>query len=126
MDKELEQFPGTPDSQAEGSSPGTEAPVSSASRRKFTRGAVIGGAVVFSLGNRAAWSVPGNDQGGGNDPVCLSAATVASMAAYNNGQRASMSPTTADAIDKYNLEMQKGGRTVVEGPDGSSCVVKEQ
>lgn len=43
-----------------------------ADRRKFTRGALVGGAVLFSLGNRPAWSQ--GDQ-------CISADTAASWAA---------------------------------------------
>ena len=45
-----------------------------ASRRRFTRQAIMGGAVLFSLGNRPAW--------GQDLPVgCISVATWASVAA---------------------------------------------
>ena len=98
----------------------TPAAQSSASRRRFTRSAVIGGAVVLSLGNRAAWS--------GNDGVCLSGQTMASAAAYQAGNRASMSPTTARAIDAYYREAGKPNRVKGPNPDseGGSCVVQEQ
>ena len=37
-----------------------DAQVSQATRRKFTRNVVVGGAVLASLGNRAAWGVIGD------------------------------------------------------------------
>ncbi|MBN7797462.1 hypothetical protein [Parahaliea mediterranea] len=43
------------------------------SRRQFARSAAVGGAVMLTLGNRAAWG-----QGGGASKVCVSRATFAS------------------------------------------------
>ena len=44
------------------------------SRRRFSRGAIAGGAVLLSLGNRAAWGT-----GGGHPIGCMSLTTIASF-----------------------------------------------
>jgi len=91
MDKEMDQSLETQNAQAVD----TPAGQAGASRRKFTRGAVLGGAVVLSLGNRAAWST--------EVPVCLSANTLASAQNYlaAGGVHASMSPSTRSQIEAY-------------------------
>jgi len=50
-----------------------EAPLSHATRRKFARNVVVGGAVFVSLGNRAAWGAP--------EPGCMS---VVAFDSFNN------------------------------------------
>lgn len=70
------------------------APDANASRRQFTRQAIVGSAVLFSLGNRPAWS---------QTPDCISANTYASWAA---GTHASHHPD-ADYTG-YTLNEQTG------------------
>ena len=81
------------------SSPVVNEPLDS-TRRRFTRNALGGSAVVFSLGNRAAW--------GGTATIdqCLSAPTWESWAPGGAG-RASFDPNTADPsnpMDAAKLE----------------------
>ena len=69
-----------------------------ATRRRFTRNAVIGSAVVFSLGNRAAW---GQDV----SPECLSLQTWGSYTpAAGGGYFSSMAPV---GTDRYNIQKEK-------------------
>ncbi len=112
MDKEMDQSPDTQNTQAV-DVPSAQA---GASRRKFTRGAVLGGAVVLSLGNRAAWSTEVT-------PVCLSANTLASAVNYRAGLGASMSPVTQGQIDEYDRLVQAGGEMTPDG-QGGSCVIR--
>lgn len=71
MDKDLKQGPETQDCQAE-KAPAAE---TGASRRRFARNAVLGSAVIFSLGNRAAWGTVHADD------TCVSDSVLASFAA---------------------------------------------
>jgi hypothetical protein len=48
-------------------------------RRRFTRNALVGSAVIVSLGNRAAWGYTGNNVG-----ACMSGPTLASFATNGN------------------------------------------
>lgn len=116
MDKDTEHSSETQETRVSSTAP-------NASRRRFARNAVVGSAVVFTLGNRAAWGGNGNN-GGGNNAVCLSETTMASMMNYANGTGASMSTSTAEAVKTYQDELKKGNRVAVEGEEpGSSCVV---
>ena len=115
MDKEIDQ---SPDTQNMHAVQAVNAPFArtGASRRRFTRGAVLGGAVVLSLGNRAAWSTE-------VAPVCLSANTLASAANYATGTHASMNPVNQAKIVEYRrLEAMPEYTTVSDG-NGGSCVV---
>ena len=81
-------------------------------RRRFTRSAVVGGVVVASLGNRAAW--------GQATPVCMSQSILASfvdaggqfLSAHPDGQH---DPEVADAIFKAD-ETYMDGTKVCIGP----------
>ena len=112
MDKEMDQSLDTQNAQAVN----TPSAQMRASRRRFTRGAVLGGAVVLSLGNRAAWSQA--------SPVCLSANTLASAANYATGVHASMSPTNQADIIEYRQRAAAGG-VPYDDPDnvGGKCVL---
>ena len=118
MDKETGQSINSREAVTNGTPP-VEA---GSSRRRFTRNAVLGSAVVFTLGNRTAW---GGNSGQGNNGVCISINTFNSMMNYENGVRASMSPTTADAIKAYQEELKRPNRVAVQA-DGQSCVVQKQ
>ena len=96
MDKDLEQTLEVEDKQAD-SAVGPEAVSSRSSRRRFTRSAVVGGAVVLSLGNRAAWS---------NQVFCVSATTMASFAA---NATSSISPTTMAKVEQLQLAVEQEG-----------------
>jgi hypothetical protein len=87
MDKELEQALEQEVSPAQ-TDPGANV---GASRRRFTRNAVVGSAVLFSLGNRAAW-------GGENhsNETCMSRTILASFVA-NGNQFASLSPVNLES-----------------------------
>ena len=82
-------------------------------RRRFTRSAVLGGVVVASLGNRAAW-------GQAATPVCMSQSILASFAdaggqflsAHPDGQH---DPDVADAIFNAD-ETYMDGTKVCIGP----------
>lgn len=93
---------------------------SSASRRRFTRNAVVGSAVLFSLGNRAAWGEATNTG------VCLSAGVTSSLAAYEAGGVASLAAGSEAEIARYNerLRALPGNFENVEA-DGSTCVYEE-
>jgi hypothetical protein len=54
MNKDITPTPGT--SADQDSSVSAEVAASSTSRRRFSRNAIVGGAVMLSLGNRAAWA----------------------------------------------------------------------
>ena len=82
------------------------------SRRRFTRNAVVGSAVLVSLGNRAAW---------GQDPgeTCMSATILASFVA-NGNKFASMHPghETGIAEEIVNAsETHEHGTQICVGPD---------
>lgn len=66
----------------------TEAhPVANTNRRRFTRNAVVGSAVIFSLSNRAAW---------GQDVTCMSTSILASFAGNGGLMFASAHPTQGE------------------------------
>jgi hypothetical protein len=93
MDKQIDQSPDTQNTQAVNAPPAQ----AGASRRKFTRGALLGGAVVISLGNRAAWSQEA--------PACIMSATgagalQASARAYLT-RGGSVSPATLNEIERF-------------------------
>lgn len=90
-----------------------ESTVAGSNRRRFTRNAVVGSAVLFSLGNRAAW---------GADPTCLSATFLASF----SNVAFSASPVGSDRyLDELKAETilapgNDGERYTDE--DGNTCV----
>lgn len=111
MDKELEQIPDTTTKQDNSSAMG-DTPVSDVSRRRFTRGAVVTGAVLVSLGNRAAWGVSPHN------PVCVSDATWLS---YTNAS-SSMSPGTITQMEALEHELKKPGMMLEKGVDNRCAV----
>lgn len=50
-----------------------DSPVAGQSRRRFTRSAAVGSAVLLTLGNRAAWGT--FNHGGGHNKLCISQRT---------------------------------------------------
>ena len=117
MDKDLEQTLEVEDKQAD-SAVGPEAVSSRSSRRRFTRSAVVGGAVVLSLGNRAAW---------GNQVFCVSATTMASFAA---NATSSISPTTMAKVEQLQLAVEQEGMMQQDFPPtetegAKTCAVPE-
>ena len=99
MDKKLEQsveVKGNPGDTL----PGPETALGGASRRRFTRNAVAGSAVILSLGNRAAWG--GNPANGiGNN--CISHNTMVSYAAASLGP-ADQGLSTIEKVDAYRQQ----------------------
>ncbi|TCO76314.1 hypothetical protein [Chromatocurvus halotolerans] len=96
---------------------------SSHSRRRFTRQALVGSAVVFSLANRSAWS-----QSGGGDN-CISKAFfdsftdpdyVASIHPGKQDERLLMEDKANDIQDLIATD----GYELVDTGEGESCVVE--
>ena len=92
------------------------------SRRRFTRNAVLGGAVLLSLGNRAAWGYTGNHVG-----ECMSGPTLASFT-LNGNQFASFNPAhdaelAQDIVDLVNDNHSNyPSHTACSDGNGGYCV----
>lgn len=71
------------------------------SRRKFTRGAALGGAVLLTLGNRAAWSQ--------TDMLCVSTQNWTSFTRGNMSLAPSTEDMAAELGDFDNLVQSNGG-----------------
>ncbi|WP_157976442.1 hypothetical protein [Parahaliea mediterranea] len=122
MDKDLDSQQDT------GASPGA-APASAAqgqSRRRFTRSAAIGGAVVLTLGNRVAWG-GGDRHGDGGKKVCVSQHVWDS---YVNGDgSASSAPTDEQRreVEKFKKYLEKSDRPYeLDASKGEYCVRKSK
>ena len=113
MDKDSKQTLDTTDQQADHSTLSGQTP-SDASRRKFTRGALVGGAVLVSLGNRAAWGAKPN-----GNPVCVSKATWDSF----HGGAPSISPNTVEKVEALEKELRKNDM-IMQSTDESVCAVQ--
>jgi len=84
------------------------------SRRRFTRNALAGGAVLLTLGNRSAWG------GGPAVGACVSQNTYVSIAA---GYVASQTTVHSDEIAEFKDYFDANGpRNLVDLSDGSVCV----
>ena len=95
--------------------PAAEATPSDANRRRFTRNALVGSAVLLSLGNRAAWGQAVPDE-------CLSLPTWNS---YTPGVGfASLSPNNADKLDKADNIYNKG--VDLDTYPGYACPIPDQ
>ena len=111
MDKDLEQAPDTQESQVD-IAPAAD---NAASRRRFTRNAVIGSAVIFSLGNRAAWgSYRAED-------TCVSNAMMASFVA-NGNQFASLRPGQLRQSRKIRKILRPSNREARYTKAGKTCL----
>jgi hypothetical protein len=98
MEKDVEQHPGETRECPAASAPGTDGVTS---RRRFTRNAVASGAVVFTLGNRAAWGAAHPDD------ICMSSALLTSFVA-NGNQFASLQPGQTVDVMKAQEILQPG------------------
>jgi hypothetical protein len=120
MDKDVEQIRDTTDAErGETAVTGSEGAVANASRRRFTRGAVIGGAVVLSLGNRAAWSDPVQS-------VCISDATWLSYVGDENRFMASASATRVDQVKDFEKKVGNPQYEESHPDDDTTCMVRKE
>lgn len=93
------------------------------SRRQFSRSAAVGGAVLLTLGNRAAWGGGGHygkDRDG--DKTCIS------KAAWNSLQHASYAPSDKQKEEARQFQeyAQKTHQFPEESRDGQSVCVRNK
>ena len=118
MDKELDKR-----QEADADPPAGE--MHGQSRRRFTRSAAIGGAVVLTLGNRVAWG-GGDHHNDGGKKVCVSQHVWDSF--VNGGGSASSAPTDdqLDEVKKFKKYLKKsGGSYELNDRKGKYCVRKD-
>jgi hypothetical protein len=97
------------------------------SRRRFTRNGIVGSAVIFSLGNRAAWGRPVTG-------TCVSPVVWASWTAPNGGFSAHPghgedTPLQLEKMDAELIEHASEGAQVVDKNikgETKSCVVWDE
>ncbi|TXS89662.1 hypothetical protein [Parahaliea aestuarii] len=115
MDKELDKR-----QDADADPPAGE--IHGQSRRRFTRSAAIGGAVVLTLGSRVAWG-GGDHHGDGGKKVCVSQHVWDS---YVNGGGSGSSAPTDDQLEevrKFKKYLKKsGGSYELNDHKGKYCV----
>lgn len=106
---------------APGSQPATQ------SRRRFTRGAVVGSAVLLSLGNRAAWGTYsyyggyGHKGGKGKkDKVCVSQHMLNSFVMGKGNPSAAPNDKQAEELEKFAKYYRRGSRVWEKG--GKYCI----
>jgi hypothetical protein len=108
----------------EGSAPVECSPPDHATRRKFTRNVVAGGAVLASLGNRAAWGVIGDPA-----PGCMS---VGIFDSFTNTQFLSAAPGFDYELANNIIAVQNDTTNTqypnlrVEYTDNQVCIVEVQ
>lgn len=87
------------------------------SRRQFLRASAIGGTVLLTLRNRAAWGDVGNSSPGGGE-VCVSASVWQS---YKNGDPSSVTHHEKEVADFQNA-LNTGKYKSVPGSNGKICI----
>lgn len=112
MNKDLDQSPDKQEMQAD-SAPAEE---TAGSRRRFTRDALMGSAVIFSLANRSAWG-----QSEHADDTCMSATMLTSFVA-NGNQFASLRPGQSQEAAKAEEILRPSNNATRHSHGNKTCV----